>query len=136
MAQSNYIYNKMLEYLIGNRTFTNATTFYVALSFNTKSESVSEPVGNGYTRVSKPNNSTNWSTQTDGVLENLTDITFPESTASWGSNPIKSIAIYDAETGGNLLYQGSLPANMQKVVNNASVVFIPAGSVKFGKVTE
>lgn len=136
MAQSDYLYNKILEYLVGNRAFQNATTFYVALSFNAKGQAVLEPTGNGYARVAIANNSTNWSTQTNGVVKNLTDITFEESTNSWGTESIKSLAIYDALTGGNLLYTGSIPDNMQKIVQNAVILIIPTGSIEFGKVTE
>jgi len=136
MAQSNDLYNKILGHLFGNREFTNVTTYYVALSFNSNVQAVLEPLGNGYTRVAVENNTTNWSTQTDGIVKNLIDISFPESTDNWGSDVIKSIAIYDAVTDGNLLYQGSIPVGMQKLVQNASVVLFPAGSIMVGKVTE
>ena len=133
MAQSNDLYNKILGHLFGNREFTNVTTYYVALSFNSNVQAVLEPLGNGYTRVAVENNTTNWSTQTDGIVKNLIDISFPESTDNWGSDVIKSIAIYDAVTDGNLLYQGSIPVGMQKLVQNASVVLFPAGSIMIDK---
>lgn len=136
MAQTNYLYNKTLEYLIGNRNFTNAPVFYVALSFNTSGSTVSEPSGNGYSRVAVDNNSTNWSTNVDGVVSNISDISFEESTGAWGAESIKSIAIYDALTNGNLLYTGPLPLDLQKIVQKASAVIIPTASIKFGKVTE
>lgn len=136
MAQSNYLYNKILEHLVGNRTLENVDAFYVALSFNVNGQAILEPSGNGYSRVAVANNSTNWSTNIDGVVNNLTDISFTESTDSWGIETIKSIAIYDALVDGNLLYTGSLPTIMQKIVQNAVIVVIPTGSIKFGKVTE
>jgi len=136
MAQSNYLYNKILQLLIGNREFENVNTFYMALSFNENGQEVLEPIGNGYKRPSVANNSINWSEEVNGIVENLVDISFEESTGSWGNNPFKSVAIYDSLTGGNLLYSGSLPVNMQKIIQNAAVVLIPAGSVKFGKVVE
>ncbi len=136
MAQSNYLYNKILEHLVGNRTFENTNTFYVALSFNVNGQAILEPSGSGYARVAVANNSSNWSSNTDGIVKNLTDISFAESTDSWGTETIKSIAIYDALTEGNLLYTGSLPTNMQKIIQNAVVVVIPTGSIEFGKVAE
>ncbi len=136
MAQSNYLYNKILEHLVGNRTFENTNTFHVALSFNVNGQTILEPSGSGYARVAVANNSSNWSSNTDGIVKNLTDISFAESTDSWGTETIKSIAIYDALTEGNLLYTGSLPTNMQKIIQNAVVVVIPTGSIEFGKVTE
>lgn len=135
MSQANYMYNKILEYLIGNRTFANADTFYIALSFNAKDEEVSEPSGNSYARSAVNNDSENWSAQVNGVIKNTKDISFEESTDSWGTETIKSIAIYDSPSNGNLLYTGSLPENMQKIIQAAAVVSIPAGSVMFGKVS-
>lgn len=134
MAQSNYLYNKILEFMVGNREFTNSSDFYIALSTTDVSlgENISEPIGNGYARLHVANNPTNWSINTDGIVTNNIDLTFNESTAPWGT--IKSIVVYDSAIDGNILYSTKL--NPELIVQNTTVVSLPVGSVKFGKVTE
>jgi len=134
MPQSNYIYNKMLEYLVGNRVFTNTDNFYIALSTTdvTSGETLTEPSGNGYSRLTVPNNSTNWSANTNSVVTNNLDLSFAESTTSWGT--IKSVVILDALTGGNQLYTTKLTPEF--LVQDSTVVIFPASSLKFGKVTQ
>lgn len=46
---------------------------------------VSEPVGNGYSRVIFANNATNWAKAASRVKKNAASVTFPTATGSWGS---------------------------------------------------
>lgn len=76
----------------------------------------------GYSRIElteklgEPNN---------GVISNTADISFPESSASWGT--ITHFVIYDSESDGNLLMFESLTQN--RSVETATIVTIKAGNL-------
>lgn len=84
-----------------------------------------EVTGGSYARVTIASSMTNWagtqaaasttaSTGTSGTTSNNIPITFPAPTANWGS--IGWFGVYDAVSGGNLLYWG--PLTTAKTVNN------------------
>jgi hypothetical protein len=110
MSFSNYAENKVLDHLFGALTYTPSSTYYIALHTGLTSVDDSgsflEPAGNAYARVSMTNNKTNWTTATNGALENATAITFPTATGSWGT--ASGFGIYDNTTGGNLIGSGAL----------------------------
>lgn len=58
--------------------------------------------GTGYARKSIANSSANFNVAADGVKVNKNAITFATSTTAWGD--IVGAGIYDASTGGNLLW--------------------------------
>ena len=82
------------------------TTYYLGLSKtapNADGTGVSEMSGGAYARVSL---ASKLSAPNNGVVTNNKAISFPESTASWGT--VTHFLIYDAQTGGNLLMYGAL----------------------------
>jgi len=58
--------------------------------------------------------STTASSGTGGVTSNNGSITFPSPSASWGT--VTHFGIWDASTGGNLLFHGALTTS--KTINN------------------
>lgn len=83
--------------------------YYVALSTttpNTDGTGVTEPPtsSSGYARVEL----TSLSAPADGVIKNSSAVSFAESLSDWGV--ITHYAVYDAETGGNLLFYNALEA--------------------------
>lgn len=84
---------------------------------------VTEPlVSAGYERVelnslSKPSN---------GVITNESAISFPESSASWGT--VTHFALYDAPVNGNLLMFNVL--SQARSVESATIVMVKTGSLK------
>ena len=84
---------------------------------------VTEPlVSAGYERVelnslSKPSN---------GVITNESAISFPESSASWGT--VTHFALYDAPVNGNLLMFNVL--SQARSVESATIVMVKSGSLK------
>ena len=60
-----------------------------------------------------------WQTSNNGA------ITFPTPTAGWGT--VTHFGIYDAASGGNLLFFGAL--TIAKTVNQADTVTFPAASL-------
>lgn len=130
MSLSNYSENELLDHLLGKgtRDFTSPTTLAVALfSAQTGTESTTdeptftEVTGNGYARTAVTFNAASL-----GSADNSADVTFP--TASGGNfGTITHIGVYDATTGGNLLFYGAL--SVSKTVQDGDTFEIKAGNL-------
>lgn len=107
-SKSDYAENKTLDAWLGNTAIPANATVYVALLTVTPSDSGggTEVTGGSYARVAKTNNAANWPNAAGGSKSNGTDIVFPTPTAGWGN--VVAWAIYDASTGGNLIYWGAI----------------------------
>lgn len=101
-------------------------SFYIGLSTSTPTvngENVNEPASSaGYYRVSLGE----LSEPINGVVTNAENISFRESTSSWGT--VTHFVIYDAEVGGNLLMFGAL--STPRVVEEATVFTIRQGYLR------
>ena len=84
-----------------------------------------EVSGGAYARAAVTNNSTNWPASTDGSKSNGNSIDFPTATASWGT--VLGFGIYDAASGGNLLFHGSLGSS--KAIASSDTPSFAAGSI-------
>jgi hypothetical protein len=60
---------------------------------------------------------------TGGAITNNADITFAQSSASWGS--VTHVGIFDAATGGNLLVHASLSSAVS--VGSGDIFKLPSG---------
>ena len=136
-AMSNYLENKIIDWLLRNQAFTPPDPVYIALLTAAPSDTGggTEVTGGSYARVAVASSLTNWagtqaagststSSGTDGTTSNNNDIVFPTPTANWGL--ITHFGLYDSSSGGQLLFWA--PVNQQKNVNNgdAAPKFIPA----------
>lgn len=65
-----------------------------------------EPVGNGYTRVSFQNIAANWNAAANRVKSNAVPVTFPTAAASWGM--ITHFLMWDLSAAGVLRAYGVL----------------------------
>ena len=84
---------------------------------------VSEPLASaGYERVEL----TNLGEPSNGVISNDSEISFPESSASWGT--VTHFVLYDAPTNGNLLMFNVL--SQSRSVETATIVMVKTGSLK------
>lgn len=63
---------------------------------------------------------------TNGVITNKSEISFPESSASWGT--VTHFILYDAPVNGNLLMFNVL--SQARSVEQATIVMVKAGSLK------
>lgn len=126
-AFTDYLENKLVDWLMRGQTFTPPATLYVGLLTGACSDSAAgtEVSGGSYARVAVVSSLTAWagtqsagsttaSTGTGGTTSNNAGITFPTPTANWGV--ITHFAIYDASTAGNMLVCQALTA--AKTVNN------------------
>lgn len=126
-ALSNYLENKLVDWLLRDETFTPPATVYVALFTGAPNDAGggTEVSGGSYARVAVASSLANWagtqsagstaaSTGTGGQTSNNAKITFPAPTANWGT--VTHMGIFDAASSGNLLFHGALDAS--KTINN------------------
>ena len=126
-ALSDYLENKIIDYLLRGQAFTAPTTVYVGLltAAPTDAGGGTEVAGGSYARVAVTSSLANWagtqaaastvaSSGTSGTTSNNAAITFPAPTANWGV--VTHMAVYDAASAGNLLFYAALTAS--KTINN------------------
>lgn len=132
-AISDYLEHAWLDMLASGSAFTAPST-YVALftSDPTDAGTGTEVSGGSYARVQVNQDGATqpyWNTIADSGSTKLADnngaITFPTATASWGT--VTHVGVFDAATGGNLLYHGSLSAS--KTVGDGDTFEIADGDL-------
>lgn len=126
-AFSNYLENKLVDFIFRGQAFTPSSTMYVGLLTAAPDDTGggTEVSGGSYARVAVTCSLSNFagtqgagttavSSGTSGTTSNNSAITFPTPTATWGL--VTHFAIYDASTGGNMLIYAAL--TQSKNVNN------------------
>lgn len=138
---SNYLQNKIVDWLLRAQAYAPPATTYVALytAAPTAAGGGTEVSGGAYARVAVTSGLTEWagtqgagttvaSTGTSGQTSNNAAITFPTPTAAWGS--IVAMALLDAATAGNFLLYA--PLTTAKTVNNGDPApDFPAAALSF-----
>lgn len=126
-AMTNYLENKIQDQLWRGQAFTFPATLYFGLMTTVATEAGGgvEVTGGSYGRVpivaslanfsgTQGAGTTAVSSGTGGQISNNAAITFPTPTANWGT--INGMAVFDAASGGNMLWQAALTT--PKTVNN------------------
>ncbi len=126
-ALSDYLENKLVDWLIRGQTFTAPVTVYVGLATAAGSDAAcgTEVTGGSYARVAVTSSLANWagtqsagsttaSSGTGGTSSNNGAITFPAPTANWGQ--VVEYCVFDAASAGNLLWRTALTT--PKTINN------------------
>lgn len=123
-ALSDHAENLLLNWLMTTGTATRPTSWYVALYTAAPSDAGggTEVSGSGYTRQSV---SWDTATGTGGTTDNSGAVSFTASGGSFGT--VTHIGIFDASTGGNLLWHGALTAS--KTVNDGDTLQFAAGDI-------
>ena len=111
---SNWLYTNYMNFILRGGSFTPPTKVYIALfttAPNLAGTSGSEVPANAstkYERVEVACNEASWTAPSGTNLEisNVQEITFAVPGTSW--NTITAAGIYDAATGGNLLWVGNI----------------------------
>ena len=125
---TNYAANKVLQALCGKTSsITLGQTAYVGLSTTAPTAAggnVTEPSGNGYSRVMLGNYNQSYtqkmSNPANGAITNSEIIYYLEATGSWGT--ITHFCIYDAPTNGNLLAFGALTDPITPTANTIPII--------------
>lgn len=136
-GKSTTLANRFLDAVLGNAFYPSSLdtgvssgtppNLYVALftSDPTASATGVECSGTGYARKAVVQNTTNWPAASGGSKSNGTAITFAVAGGSWGT--LTHFAIFDALTGGNMLYFGPLTASV--TLSSGQQFAFPAGAL-------
>jgi hypothetical protein len=137
-AKTDYLENKWIDHIFRGTAYTAPTVLAIGLLTAAASDAGggTEVTGGSYARVSLNPSATNWkntqnsgtgvSSGTGGATSNAVAITFPAPTANWGT--ATHFGIWDATTGGNLLYQAALTTPRVIASGNPAPNF-PIGSL-------
>ena len=117
-AMSDYLEGQIRAHIFRTASFTKPTALYIGLFTGAPSDSGggTEVTGGSYARVQRDPLDANWTatSSTDGITTNAAAITFAAPTANWGT--VSHFAIFDASSGGNMLFHGELSAS--RIINN------------------
>jgi len=123
---TDYTENLVLNYLFTTNSATRPTAWYVGLFTAAPSDTGggTEVTGNGYARVATGTITVSGTSPTTAT--NAAAIEFAAASGgNWGA--IGWAAIFDADTGGNMLAWAAL--STARTINNGDVLRIPAGDL-------
>jgi hypothetical protein len=121
-AISDYLENALINAVLRNVPYTSPSAVYLALftSDPTDANAGTEVTGGAYQRQQ-----ITFGTPNNGMVSNSNEILFPVATANWGT--ITHIGIFDAATGGNLLFYGAVTTS--KTISTNDQLKINAGDI-------
>jgi len=111
---SNYTENNIIETTLRGSSFPVPSAVYLALFTSDPGEdgSGTELGDSNYTRQDAAQGSsieTGWTAASDGVSKNAKKVEFPAITD--GQVTVNHFALFDAQTGGNMLYHAALSSS-------------------------
>lgn len=137
-AMSDVLENRLVDHIFRAQTFAAPTNLFIGLLTAAPSDAGggTEVSGNNYGRATVACSLANWagtqsagstvaSSGTGGQTSNNNAITFATPSGTWGT--VTHFGIYDAVTGGNLLFWGAL--TIAKTINQSDTVTFPAASL-------
>ena len=121
---SDYLEVKLLNLTLNGTAFTAVNNPYVSLhtANPTDAGTGTEVSGGSYARTAS---SFATASGTSGLVASDADITFPTDTGTWGV--VGWIGLWDASTGGNMLYHTALDAT--KTVDAGDIFKITTGNL-------
>jgi hypothetical protein len=113
MSKTNYLETQLLNHVLRNVSYASPTQPYVALYTVAPTETGggTEVSGGGYARQA-----VTFTAPAPDSVSNSTDVTFPIASADWGT--IVAFGIFDAASGGNLLYYANLTVARDVLTND------------------
>jgi len=129
---SDYLEKKLIDHTFGTGAYTAATSLWIALSTKTLTDTavgtaLNGEVGTGVTKGYNRKKCKTWtaSSPTGGDTENSQTVTFAVATAAWGT--VKTFAICDKLTKGNVLCFGTLTTS--KTVGSGDTAKFATGAI-------
>lgn len=121
-AMSDYLENALINATLRGQAWTAPSTIYLALftSDPTDAKTGAEVSGGAYARQA-----VTFAAPTNGAASTSADVLYPVATAAWGT--VTHIGVFDAATGGNLLYHGQLTNT--KTISTDDQLKIGAGDI-------
>ena len=136
-ALTNYAENKLIDAIFRGQSLGAPATWYIGLHTAARAEdgSAAEVSGGSYARVAvtaslanfagtQSSGSTTASSGTGGTTSNNGTITFPTSSAAWGT--VQSVGFWDASSGGNCWAQYDLTSSLNVSGSGFTVSFSAA----------
>ena len=122
-AASNWLEDQILNITLRGQAWTTIPAPYVALFTTdpTDAGTGTEVTGGAYARQA----GTFDAPSTPGTTQNSAVVQFPTATEDWGT--VTHVGIYDAVTGGNLLYHG--PLTSSRIINTGGSLRFPEGDL-------
>jgi len=117
-AMSDFLEVELRRHIFRTGSYTKPSVLAVGLFTAAPSDSGggTEVSGGSYARVQRNPADANWTApdSTGGITRNAAVLTFPAPTANWGT--VTHFGIFDATSGGNLLFWGALSSS--RTINN------------------
>jgi len=129
-----YTKQLLLTKMLGDPDFFGNNALYLSLWISPvvdkfeKLNTTGEVIANSYTRAAINNVPETFTEVLGGDIRNSVEISFPVALESWGI--VEYIAIFDAETEGNLLFYSRLVT--PKEVLTGDRVYFPPSSIRIG----
>ncbi len=115
-AKTDFLENELLDHVLNNAAYVAPATIYVGLFTVMPADD-----GTGGTEVSGGSyarESVSFTVAAAGAVSNNGAVTFTQATALWGT--VLGMGLFDAISGGQLLYYGTLAAS--KTVDNGDTI--------------
>lgn len=108
---SDFLENELLDHVFSNAAYSPGATLYLALftAAPTDAGGGTECSGGSYDRADVANNATNFPAASGGAKSNGASLPFATASGSWGL--VTHWALFDANSGGNMLVWGALTAD-------------------------
>lgn len=128
MSKSNYLENALLALELGHSLWPVPPVHHIALFTSAPNDAGGgvEVSGPGYQRKAMNNDGTLWSAPASGESSNAVAVQFAEPAGDWGT--VTHFAIYDANSGGNLLRWG--PITTPRTIGAGFIPFFPVGAMR------
>ena len=114
---TDYLENKLLDHVLKNTAYTSPTTVHIGLLTVTPTDSTAgtELTNTGYTRQTL-----SFGTASVGAVATNTVLTWTNSSGSDWDTAV-ALGIYDAATGGNLLFYKTISGKLVKDTESLSI---------------
>lgn len=125
---SDFLEQQILNLIFRTQVAWKPTAIYMALFTAAPSDSGggTEVSGGGYARQQVAQADAQWNAPgVGGLTDNVNDIAWPVATANYGT--VTHMAIFDAVTGGNMLFHRALAAS--KIVDTDDTFKFAAGDL-------
>lgn len=124
---SDYAENALVAHSVGKAAFT-LPSVYLALFTVTPTDVAASgtevsTAGTAYARQSVP--AASWGAASAGAITTVADVLFAVATGAYGT--VVAIALFDAVTGGNMIWYG--PLTVSKAIASGEQFKMPAGQL-------
>lgn len=138
-TSTNYQFNKLMTFFLEGAPYVPPTSLWLALFTTVPGlagtggvEVSTSGTAYGRQQILQAESSWNGPSGTNQEWSNAADITYNVPTGNWGT--VTGAGLYDAETGGNLLYTATLATS--KTVNSGDgAPRVLAGQLKISRAT-